>query len=290
MHQIENEFLKIRVRDFGAELTSVLNKKTNIEHLWQADENFWGWHAPVLFPVVGRCLNDEIIIDGVKYPIEKHGFARKSTFKLLELSQEKMIFSLTNTDETLKIYPYEFEFLIGYLLKGNELHVSYEVRNKDDKPMYFQLGGHPAFATPFNNNEQYADYYLEFEQTETSSRHFIDADGFFDGRTGPVLKNSNTIQLQNDLFKDDALIFKDLKSRQVSIKSKNHSHTLTVKFTGFNYLGLWAKKNAPYVCIEPWLGCADTANKSVELKDREGIIMLEPGEEFNPSFTIQTIG
>jgi galactose mutarotase-like enzyme len=89
------------------------------------------------------------------------------------------------------------------------------------------------------------------------------------------------------LFKDDALIFKDLKSRKVFIKSKNHQHALTVNFTGFNYLGLWAKENAPYVCIEPWLGCADTANKAVELKNREGIIMLEAGEEFNPFFTIQ---
>ncbi len=288
MHQIENEFFKIRVREFGAELTSVFNKKTNIEHLWQADEKFWGWHAPVLFPVVGRCLNDDVIIDGIKYPMEKHGFARKSTFKLLELSQEKMIFSLSNSPETFKIYPYRFEFLIGYRLKGNELHISYEVRNKDDKPIYFQLGGHPAFEVPFNDNEQYADYYVEFEQPENSSRHFIDGNGFFDGRTAPVLDNSKTIQLQNDLFKDDALIFKDLKSRQVSIKSKNHAHALSVNFTGFNYLGLWAKENAPYVCIEPWLGCADTANKAVELKDREGIIMLEPGEEFNPFFTIQT--
>lgn len=289
MHQIENEFLKIRAREYGAELTSVFDKKNNIEHLWQADEAFWGWHAPVLFPVVGRSLNDEILIDGVKYAIEKHGFARKSNFKLLELSQEKMIFSLTNTDETFKIYPYQFELLIGYRLKGNELHVSYEVRNKDDKQMYFQLGGHPAFAVPFNANEKYEDYFLEFEQTENSARHYIDAGGFFDGRTETVLDNGNTINLRNNLFKDDALIFKDLKSRKVSIKSKNHAHTLTVDFTGFNYLGFWAKENAPYVCIEPWLGCADTANQPKEFKAKEGVLMLEPGEEFNPSFTV-TVG
>ena len=162
MHLIENEFLKVRAREYGAELTSVFDKKNNIEHLWQADEKFWGWHAPVLFPVVGRCLNDEIIVGGVKYAMEKHGFARKSNFKLLELSQEKMIFALTYSNDTLKIYPFKFEFLIGYRLKENELHVSYEVRNKDDKPIYFQLGGHPAFAVPFNANEEYEDYFLEF--------------------------------------------------------------------------------------------------------------------------------
>lgn len=292
MHQIENDFLRVKVREYGAELTSIFNKKTGVEHLWQADEAFWPWHAPVLFPTVGRSVDDEIVIDGVKYPMEKHGFARKMNFKLLELSQEKMVFSISNNEETLKLYPYQFEFLIGYRLKANELLVSYEVRNKDDKPMYFQLGGHPAFAVPFglkgHENESYSDYSIQFEQAENSPRHFIDGDGFFDGRTGPVFNNANSIQLQPDLFKDDALIFKDLKSRTATIKSSNHEHTLTVDFHGFSYLGLWAKVNAPYVCIEPWLGCAGTAGKQVEFADREGIIMLEPGEEFNPSFSIRT--
>lgn len=201
-----------------------------------------------------------------------------------------MIFVLTSSDETLKIYPYKFEFLIGYRLKGNELHVSYEVRNKDDKPIYFQLGGHPAFAVPFADNEKYEDYYLEFEQTENSSRHFIDANGFFDGRTEVVLNNLNQIQLRKDLFKDDALIFKDLKSHKISIKNKNNPHSLSVDFSGFNYLGLWAKENASYVCIEPWLGCADNSNSPKEFSQKEDIIMLEPDEEFNPSFTIQING
>lgn len=302
MHQIENEFLKIRAREYGAELISVFDKKNNTEHLWQADEKFWGWHAPVLFPVVGRCLNDEIVVDGKKYSMEKHGFARKSNFKLLELSESKMIFSLRHSDETLKLYPYKFEFLIGYRLKQNQLIVSFEVINEDDKPIYFQLGGHPAFAVPFTSPnlsegeglnttaEKYEDYYLEFSQTENAARHYIDGNGFFDGRTEPVLENSNRINLQNDLFKNDALIFKDLKSRAVSIKSKNHSHSLAVNFEGFNYLGLWAKENAPYVCIEPWLGCADTANAPTEFKNKEGVIMLEAGEEFNPHFTIKIGG
>lgn len=287
MHQIENEFLKVRVREYGAELTSVFNKQTNTEHLWQADEAYWPWHAPVLFPTVGRSINDEIVIDGKAYPMEKHGFARKNNFKLLELGETKMVFQLMYSDDTQKLYPYKFEFLIGYRLKGNELVVSYEVRNKDDKPIYFQLGGHPAFAVPFAAGEDYSDYYLQFEQTENCARHYIDADGFFDGRTETVLANSSHINLHPQLFKDDALIFKDLKSRTVSICSRQHGNTLTVDYNGFNYLGLWAKVNAPYVCIEPWLGCAGTAGAQVDFTKREGIISLEPDEEFTPSFTVR---
>lgn len=288
MHQIENNFLKVRMREYGAELTSIFNKKTGIEHLWQADPAFWVWHAPVLFPVVGRCLNDEITINGTQYPMQKHGFARKSTFKLLELREEKATFSLTANAQTKQLYPYNFEFLISYLLKDNSLQCSYEVINKDTQPLYFQLGGHPAFAVPFRAGEEYEDYHIEFEQAETSLRHLINTEGFFDGRTEQVLNNSNQIPLTPNLFINDALIFKDLKSRKVTLKSKNHFHQLSVRFNAFQYLGLWAKPGANYVCIEPWLGCADTSNHPVEFSSREGVLALGENKTFNTSFIIMS--
>ena len=287
MHLVENSFLKIIAREYGAEFTSLFDKKNNTEHLWQADPAVWGWHAPVLFPVVGRCLNDTITIDGVAYGMEKHGFARKSNFKLLELGDTRMVFSLKANPETLKIYPYQFEFLIRYRLEGNKLHVSYEVVNLDDKTIYFSLGGHPAFAVPFLPGERYEDYHLQFEDTEDAGRYYINEDGFFDGRRDIALANTNILPLKSNMFRDDALIFKDLKSRRVTIRSQNNGRYLSVDFTGFKQLGLWAKVGAPYVCIEPWLGCADTAGKPLEFKDREGIIALEKGGEFGVSFTVE---
>lgn len=164
MHQIENNFLRIKAREYGAELTSLFDKKNNIEHLWQADPAIWGWHAPLLFPVVGRCLNDEIIIDGRKFKMEKHGFARKSNFKLLELADTRMVFSLKSDEQLLKIYPYNFELLVAYRLSKNTVSVSYEVINRDNKNIYFSIGGHPAFAIPFFSEEDYHNYYLEFEE------------------------------------------------------------------------------------------------------------------------------
>ncbi|MFN8286452.1 MAG: aldose 1-epimerase family protein [Chitinophagales bacterium] len=291
MHKIENEFLRVEAREYGAELISIYDKKNKLERLWNADEAFWPWHAPVLFPVVGRSLNDEIMVAGQTYKMEKHGFARKSNFKLLELGDSKMVFSLTYTDETLKIYPFKFEFLIAYRLQANMLYCRYEVINRDDKPLYFQLGGHPAFAVPpvgsATIGERYSDYHLEFESAETVSRHFINADGFFTGNTEKVIDNGTSLPLRNDLFKDDALIFKDHKGRKLTIKSAKNTHYLTVNFSGFPYLGLWAKVNAPYVCIEPWYGCADTVEKQVEMPDKEGAIKLPAGEEFSALFTVE---
>jgi len=287
MHQIENNYLRIKAREYGGELTSLFDKTNNIEHLWQADPDVWGWHAPVLFPVVGRCLHDEIIVNGQKYRMEKHGFARKSEFSLLELTDSKIVFSLKSTLALLRVYPFDFEFLIRYHLNQNELVVSYEVINRDNKPIFFSLGGHPAFAVPFNEAEGYSDYYLEFEQVEQASRSYIDAEGYFDGRADASLANTNILQLNNHLFKDDALIFKDLKSRKISIKGRGNPRCLSVSFNGFNCLGLWAKVNAPYVCIEPWLGCADTAGQPVEFSSKEGIIKLPAKEHFTVSFAVQ---
>jgi len=288
MHCIENEFLKVRAREYGAELTSVYSKQNNIEHLWQADPAFWGWHAPVLFPVVGRCENDEIRIEGKSYRMEKHGFARKSQFKLLELGDSKMIFSLVSTDETLAIYPYHFELLIGYRLTGNQLKCTYEVINKEDKDIYFSLGAHPAFAVPFTAAQgEYEDYYLEFEKEESLVRHYINEDGYFDGRTAQVSSHSRELNLHQGMFDKDAYIFKTLQSGSVKLKSRKSRHFVAVRFEGFEYLGLWAKTGASYVCIEPWIGCADTAGKPTEFAKKEGVIPLQSKQEFSRTIVLE---
>lgn len=288
MHSIENSILKVSAREYGAELVSLLSKRAGIDHLWQADEKFWGWHAPVLFPVVGRSLNDTITINDKKYSMEKHGFARKSTFRLLELSDFRMVFALQSDNFTKTLYPFDFEFLIGYQLKQNSLVCSYEIINKSKCAMPFQLGGHPAFAVPFYAGEQYEDYYIEFEQPETLVRHFINSEGFFDGQTKAVaLEQSKKLRLRKDMFINDAYIFKNLQSKAVTLKSDKHSQWLKVSFPHFNYLGLWAKPGAPYVCIEPWLGCADTAGKPLPFEKREAIQLLDAGSTFSRSIIFE---
>lgn len=287
MYSISNANWHISARSKGAELTSLKNKTTGIEHLWQADPAYWGWHAPVLFPVVGRCLNDEQLIDGKAYRMEKHGFARKSDFACTHQSATELRFTLQSNEQTRALYPYEFEFTITYRLDGSEFHTLYSVRNTGNKNMFFQLGAHPAFAVPFLAGEVYEDYELLFEQPENIVRHLINTDGYFTGEKRPVLQQNNRLPLRSDLFEEDALIFKDHQSRALTIRSLKNPHYLRVKFGGFPYLGLWAKTNADYVCIEPWYGCADTAGKIQPVENREGILTLQPGETFNASFTTE---
>jgi galactose mutarotase-like enzyme len=286
MATLENEFLKVSIRPQGAELTSILSKKTGLEHLWQADPAVWNWHAPNLFPTVGESLDQELHVAGQSYPIERHGFARKSEFALLPSTATHAVFSLRSSKKTLAAYPYRFEFQVAYALDGPMLTINYRVLNEDSQPVYFAVGGHPAFRVPLLPGEDYADYYVEFEADAALDRHLISPDGYFTGETEAVPLDGRKLHLTKDLFNEDALVFKNLASRSIALRSTKNSHVLTVSFPAFPYLGIWAKPAAPFVCIEPWLGCADTEGKPVSIEEKELIQVVAPGETFEAAFSI----
>ena len=286
MVTLENQFLKALISSQGAELVSLYNKKTNTEYIWQADPSIWEWHAPNLFPVVGECMNGEILVDGKAYPMVRHGFTRHMRHKWIESSENHAKFSLNYNQETLASYPYKFELQILYDLFDDRIRISYKVINKDDKTIYFSLGGHPGFNIPFRAGEAYSDYYLEFDNDEQLEKHSLSKGGMFIGGTEPVPMNGNKLHLTGDLFNNDALVFKQLKSRKITIKSNNHDEFIAVCYPHMEYMGIWAKAGAPYVCIEPWMGCADTENKPMDIKDKEGIEKVEHGHVFETDITI----
>ncbi|MBS7564186.1 aldose 1-epimerase family protein [Mucilaginibacter sp. Bleaf8] len=284
---IENDYLKVAISNKGAQLASLFNKATQTEHMWQADPQVWPWHAPNLFPVVGGLINNELLVNGDKYPLSRHGFARQSEFVLKDAGQQSAVFSLQYSTDTLKAYPYKFDFHVMYDLIDNALRVTYKVLNLDNKPIYFSVGGHPAFNVPFNGDGAYEDYYLEFENsTGQLETHLLSAEGYFNGQTQPVELQGNRLPLTKNLFNNDALVFKNIQSRAVSIKSAKHAQTLTIEFPHFDYLGIWAKPGADFVCIEPWLGCADTENKAVDIQFKEAIQKLDAGHVFEAPYFI----
>ena len=283
---LENTFLKVTIDIKGAQLSSFTEKKRNLEHLWQADKKIWGWHAPNLFPVIGGLINNELLVDGKTYPMARHGFARQSEFILLENDDEHAVFSLPSSEKTTQIYPYKFDFQVLYSLIDNALRVTYKLINHNKKTIYFSVGAHPAFNVPFNPGEKYEDYYLEFETEEHLTTHLLSTEGFFTGETHPVPTPGKKLYLTRDMFNRDALVFKNLRSRAVYIKSDKHDQSVSVEFPHFNYLGIWAKPGADFVCIEPWLGCADTEGKQVDISLKEDIQHLKPGHVFEAAFFI----
>ncbi|MDB5010604.1 MAG: aldose 1-epimerase family protein [Mucilaginibacter sp.] len=283
---IQNDHYKIAIRTQGGELTSFYSKSTGIEHLWQADTDIWPWYAPTLFPIVGALNNNQLLVDGQAYPMARHGFNRQSELLLLESDAQSAKFSLPYCEKTLEVYPYKFDFQIHYDLIDTALRVTYKVINLDKKDIYFSVGGHPGFNVPFNKGEQYEDYYLEFEAEEKLYAHLLSSEGTFTGETQLVQMDGNKLPLNRDLFINDALVFKNMKSRMVTIKSTKHDQSLSVEFPHFNYLGIWAKTGGDFICIEPWLGCADTQGKQTDISQKEGIQKLNVGHVFESAFFI----
>lgn len=286
MVTIENEYLKASINIKGAQLCSLFNKQTQTEHMWQANAQVWPWHAPNLFPIVGGLVNNELHVDGQTYTLPRHGFTRQSDFKVAEVSPHHADLALTTTAQTQAVYPYKFAFHILYDLIDNALRITYKVINLDSKAIYFSVGGHPAFNVPFGGEGKYEDYYLEFELPEKLETHLLSAEGHFTGETRPIELDGNKLPLTRTLFNDDALVFKNIRSKSVTIKSAKHEQTLTVEYPLYKHLGIWAKPGADFVCIEPWLGYADAIGAAVNISEKPAIQRLEKGHVFEAPYYI----
>jgi galactose mutarotase-like enzyme len=286
MISIENDFLIVKAKEEGAELTSVFNKETNLEYIWQAGKE-WAKHAPVLFPIVGQLKDNTYLYNGKSYILERHGFARNLQFTVYNLQSEKIEFILRASGETLKIFPFHFELKIIYSIDKNKLTVKYEVRNTGENKLLFSIGAHPAFKIPLSENELYEDCFLEFNKSEFAERWKLQ-NGLISGEKETVLNSTNILPLKKSLFHDDALVFKNLESDLISIKSKKSNHGLHFCFKGFPYFGIWAAKDADFICLEPWHGIADSVNHNRQLESKEGITNLEPGKIFNCEYSVET--
>lgn len=273
-YYIENEYIKIGVKTAGAELTSFVSKESDIEYLWQGNPDVWYGQSPVLFPIIGRVLDDKYFVDGKEYTMPKHGLFRKRDAVLVEKTADTMTFMEKSDDETKKIFPFEFEVYVIFELINKSLKVTHKIVNKSDTTMYFSIGGHPGF------NCEIGDYLL-FDEKENLDTIEIDTGCLRTGKLIPLLKNDNKIVITKDIFNNDALIFTGMKSKNITLASDNHSRQVIFDYSDCSYLGIWAKPGAPYVCIEPWWGVNDSHERKDDFSQKDAIISLDSGNTYN---------
>lgn len=280
-YSLENSKLVVKTRTYGGEIISIVNKETEEEYLWDGNKSYWGYHAPILFPIVGKVVDSKYIVDGNIYELPQHGFARVSEFSMIDKKEDEITFELKYSEESLKVYPYKFSLKSNYKLEDNEVRITYIVENLDNKKIYFSIGAHPAFMCPIDKNDLLDNCYIEFNKIENSGKINITDKGYMSYEKSKCLKETNKLFLYKDLFNDDALVFDDLKSNKMTIKSKNNNKSVEVDFSGFPYMGIWAPKDgAPFVCIEPWAGCPDYYDFNGNFTDKEGINSIDIHEKF----------
>ncbi len=289
-YTIASESLRVSVKLKGMELNSIQSKSTGQEYLWQGDPQFWTGQAPILFPIIGALKDGKTTFESKEYALPKHGFVRNSDLpKLIKQEENLLVFQVESNAETLEIYPFDFRFEVSFRLIDNKLEVSHEVFNTGYSGLFYSLGGHPAFNCPLLPEEKFEDYQIEFPEKETDSTWLIAEGGLIGEKGERVLDESKEIPLHAHIFDRDALIFKNLKSRKVSLSHKEKGPVVTMDFKGFDYLGIWAKPGAPFVCLEPWLGIADSVDHSGLLTEKEGIRMLEPGKSEVKKYSIEIL-
>lgn len=269
--------LELHVATLGAEMTSL--SRGGHEFLWNAGP-VWPRHAPVLFPIVGRLRDDTAFIQGRPYRLTQHGFARDMEFTIESQSASEVVLRLTHDDRTLERFPFRFELQIEYAVLKDDVTVRYAVANEDSSTMWFSIGGHPAFSCP----PETGPYRLEFDHDEMAERYFLDQ-GLQSGRRERML--TRPLEITPSLFDLDALIFKNLHSKAVTLTTAAGQRILTLSFEGFPYLGVWSKPGAPFICLEPWFGVADARDAQIPFESKEGITALEPGQSFVCQYRIQ---
>ena len=279
-YRIENEFFTCEIDDMGAQLHSLKSKDRGTEYIWQGNPDIWYGQAPVLFPVIGQLINDKYFYNGIEYTMQKHGIARKLLFKVKEYEGAKAVFSLESDEKTLEVYPFEFEYLVTFELKGKALVNTMTVINKTDGEMYFSVGAHPGFNCK-------AGDVIEFEQPETLATERIDKENLIIDEKFPLIENSREIVITKEIFEPDALILSGMKSKKLRIKGENE---IEFTFGDCPFLGIWAKPGAPYVCIEPWYGVNDGREVKDDISKKRGIQRLEKGETFEFAWVAEVIG
>jgi galactose mutarotase-like enzyme len=232
---------------------------------------------------VGSLKNNSYRYNNSIFHLPRHGFAREMDFDVIEQSNGKVVFSLKETAATLEKYPFKFELQISYTLINTVLKIGFNVINNNPFSMPFSIGAHPAFAIA-NNFESYE---LLFEKSENLLVSKLEND-LISNTTYKLPLENNSLPLKYSLFENDALIFKTIESKSVTI-AENYIPFLKVHYNDFPSLGIWTKSQAPFICIEPWIGYADTVENNGNLEEKEGIKILSVNQTFETNYSIEIL-
>ncbi len=279
---VSSEKITAVIDSFGAELHS-LKDGGGTELLWQADPKVWKRHAPVLFPFICNTASKKYTYEGGTYSLSNHGFARDSEFSLVSSRESEAEFLLKSTDETKKIYPFDFELYIKYAASGNRLDVSYTVKNTGEKDMYFFIGGHPAFIVP-----SFEDCCVQYEKPEKILRTVS-------GKTTVIADNTDTVPLSHELFADDVFMKDAPESSWVALVNKNTGSAVRLRFDNKGCIAVWSSyfedmeltEQAKFVCLEPWSSVPVYCDNEEELTKMAHAIRLAPDKTYDFTYSIE---
>ena len=284
---IENEYLKVTVTSWGAQVKSVVRKSDGVEHMWQADKSVWGYHAPILFPFCGRLKDGKMIAKGQELSVSvQHGFARTSEHQLVAKNKDTLVLQLTDSPETLAIWPWKFRLMSSFTLDGDVLHHTLTVENRDEENMSFGIGYHPGFAIPFDENHTYADYELRFNKMESPICLETAPRGLVNGKSYYLGSNLTTIPITDTLFANDSHCMIGLQSDTLGLYEKDTGRGVVCSIKNFPYCLIWSKPGEPkFICIEPWNSLPSPEALGYDWEEKPAAARIAPGESWSTTLS-----
>lgn len=270
---IANQQIRAEFVEMGAELRR-FQPIQGPDLLWSGDPAVWGRVSPVLFPIVGQLKGDVLQHGGRTFSMGRHGFARDRAFSLVRLSREACTWVLRDDAQSREQFPFPFELWITYSVEGLLLKAVFEVRNPGKEPLPASLGAHPAFRWPLPGGQR-ESHRLEFANPESAPISRLSG-GLLDPHPFPNPVDGNVLNLRDDLFAQDALVFDQLRSRSLRYLAPG-ALGLELSWEGFKQLGLWTKPGCGFLCIEPWAGMASPASFDGEFTEKPELFLVEPG-------------
>ncbi len=280
---IANDALTVTVSPLGAEMQSLVTADGR-NWLWSGDPAVWSGRAPILFPMVGRAPDDQVSIEGKRYGMNQHGFARRSGFALAERSATACRFVLEASEVTRAVYPFAFGLSVAYRLDERAVVVTAEVENRDHRPMPFGIGFHPAFAWPLpgamgphrvwlDNGGEPALVRLSGGLVKPERL----ASPFHDGE----------LTLERAMFEADAMLFPE--GAGAGARYGTDDQQVHLSWENLPNFAVWSKPG-PFVCLEPWHGTAAEVGGSDALEERPYTEVLGPGAVGRYAMWVELVG
>ena len=287
---LRNDQVELRVSSLGAEIQSFKDQE-GLEYIWQGDPAYWSGRAPHLFPICGSLRENQAFYQEKLLKMPRHGLVRKKEFQVLEADESRLIFSIKPDSDMLEAYPFYFELRVVYRLQGTTCSLTYQIYNQDQEPLPFFIGGHPAFICPLLADEDFSDYELDFCKNLDLSYPTCLPSGLIDRKKrSPLPLENGRLSLSYQLFDQDSLIFENLESKKVTLRSKKSGHGLEVSFKDFAHLILWTSANqGPFLAIEPWSGLSMDTEESDNFAERKGLAFVQPGQMKSYAYDIKII-
>lgn len=289
---LKNSSVCAGIETRGGELVSLIGAD-GVERIWGGDPDYWSGRNPILFPIIGSLKDGKTVLKGKSYEMGRHGFARRSEFTPVEITEDRAVLELRESEETLRQYPYRFVLRVTHALVENGFATTFAVVNPGDEPLPFCIGGHTAFRCPLRASERFEDYRLLFDEAESASSLRLNVEGnLMHGERFPVLDNTRSFALSHQIFDErDTLIFDSLRSRGVELRHRYTGHGVRIEFADYPMFAVWTKPNgnAPYICLEPWQGCAAVDNESGRFEDKPCCVTLQSGQERSFTYTVKIL-